>query len=94
VKSITANPPKFPRDLYWMPAHLELIDGQNGAVFLSALYPFSYEHEDEEVKLGRKTDWTGGEGVPVRGKGQKTFLAGEDLVGILDIRELTFDHAG
>jgi type VI secretion system protein ImpE len=90
VRSLKMNAPKYPRDLYWAPAQLELIDGQNGPVFLQALYPFSHEHAEEEVRLGRKTDWTGGEGVPVRGMGLKTFLAGDDVVGLLDIRELTF----
>lgn len=93
VKAVRAEPPKYPRDLYWLPAHVELIDGQNATVFLPALYPFSFGHEDEDVKLGRRTDWTGGEGTPVRGKGQKTYLAGDDVVGILDIREIEFHHA-
>ena len=93
IASLSTNAPKYPRDLYWLPANLTLIDGQNGPVFMPALYPFSHEHADEEVKLGRKTEWTGGESSPVRGDGQKTYLAGEDVVGVLDIRELIMNHS-
>jgi type VI secretion system protein ImpE len=87
VRSLTTTAPKTPRDLYWLPAVLEL-DDSAGPVFLPALYPFSHEHADDAVKLGRMTDWQGAEGEPVRGLGQKTYLAGDDPVGILDIREL------
>lgn len=87
IRKLKTNPPKFPRDLYWLPAHLDLGD-QEGPVFLPALYPFSHESADDAVKLGRKTDWVGGEGTPVRGLGQRTFLVGDDALGLLDIRDL------
>jgi type VI secretion system protein ImpE len=87
VRKLTADPPKFPRDLYWLPAVLEL-DDSAGPVFLPTLYPFSHEHADDAVKLGRMTDWAGQDGEPVRGLGQKTLLAGDDAVGLLDLREL------
>ncbi len=53
---VTMNPPRFPRDLLFIPAHLELEDEQ-GEVFLPALYPGSHEHADDSVRLGRGTDW-------------------------------------
>jgi type VI secretion system protein ImpE len=88
VRSLTTLPPKTPRDLFWLPGQLEL-DDQSGPVFLPALYPFSHEHANDAVKLGRLTEWLGGQGELVRGAGQKTYLAGEDAVGLLDIRELS-----
>lgn len=89
IRSLKTTAPKFPRDLYWLPAHLELADGQSGPTFLSALYVDSYQHADDAVKIGRQTDWVGQDGEPVRGRGQKTFLVGDDPIGLLDIRELT-----
>jgi type VI secretion system protein ImpE len=88
VVSIGLNEPRFPRDLLWFPARVELTDGRTGEVFLPTLYPGSYLHLDDSVKLGRTTDWKTWEGGPVLGIGQKTFLAGEDPVGILEWREL------
>ncbi|MFL5328287.1 MAG: type VI secretion system accessory protein TagJ [Gemmataceae bacterium] len=92
VVSLTSDAPKFPRDLFWLPATLELKD-QQGPVFLPTLYPFSHEHADETIKLGRGTDWLGQEGEPIRGAGAKTLLAGDDAVGLLDVRELTVNKS-
>jgi type VI secretion system protein ImpE len=88
IDSLSMNAPKFPRDLLWMPAHLQMRDGPAGDVFLPALYPGSHAHADDQVKLGRMTDWKGAEGGPVLGVGLRTFLVGEDAVTLLEWREL------
>ena len=61
------NPPRFPRDLLYVPARLELAD-EAGEVFLPALYPGSHEHADDQVRLGRMTDWKALEGGPTLGR--------------------------
>ena len=38
VEAITMNAPRFPRDLLWVPAHLEMKEGDAGSVFLPALF--------------------------------------------------------
>jgi type VI secretion system protein ImpE len=88
VVSLAMNEPKFPRDLLWIPTRIELTDGQSGEVFLPALYPGSHLHPDDLVKLGRSTDWNALEDGPVLGIGRKTYLAGEEPIGILEWREL------
>ncbi len=88
IDSLSMNGPKFPRDLIWMPAHLEMREGPAGDVFLPALYPGSHAHEDDQVKLGRMTDWKGAEGGPVLGIGLRTFLVGEDGATLLEWRQL------
>lgn len=90
VATLAMNEPRAPRDLLWIPARIELTDGQTGEVFLPALYPGSHLHPDDLVKLGRSTDWKTleGEGGPTLGIGQKTYVAGEEPVGILEWREL------
>ncbi len=92
VELIAILPPRFPRDLLWIPARLETIDA-SGEVFLPALYPNSHEHADEQVKLGRMTDWKETSDGPVLGAGLRMFLAGDDTPTILDWRELKIDHA-
>jgi len=87
VQTLAMNPPRFPRDLLWVAARLEVKDAA-GDVFLPALYPGSHEHADDQVRLGRATDWKQGEGVPVLGAGLRTFLVGEDAVSLLEWREL------
>ncbi len=92
VETIALNPPKVPRDLIWAPAKLVTRAGEEGDVFLPALYPGSHEHPDDAVRLGRATDWTAD--APVRGRGAKLFLAGDDGVGLLEWRELQVTPAG
>lgn len=87
VLSLTINAPRFPRDLLWVPARLEM-SGSAGNVFLPALYPGSHEHADETIKLGRATDWKNTETGPTLGVGLRTFLVGEDAVPLLEWRRL------
>jgi type VI secretion system protein ImpE len=91
VETAAINPPRFPRDLIWVPARLVTVLGEEGDVFLPALYPGSHEHADEAVKLGRATDWTAE--APVRGAGARVFLAGDDDISLLEWRECALDHA-
>jgi type VI secretion system protein ImpE len=93
VDALTANAPKFPRDLLWLPARLEVRDGPAGDVFLPALYPGSHEHPDDQVKLGRLTDWASAEGGPVRGVGLRLFLVDDDAMNLLEWRELQVTSA-
>jgi type VI secretion system protein ImpE len=87
VESLTLNPPKFPRDLLWAPARLELAES-GGNVFLPVLYPGSHEHPDNQIKLARATDWKGEEGDPILGVGVHSFLVDGDAVGLLEWRHL------
>jgi len=86
VERLAMNPPRFPRDLLWIPAKLELEEA-TGDVFLPALYPSSHEHNDELIKLGRQTDWSSDETGASLGAGLHTYLAGDDAIGLLEWRE-------
>ena len=90
VVSLAANPPRFPRDTLYFPARLELAE-QSGEVYLPALYPGSHAHADEQVRLGRLTDWTETEGGLVLGAGVHDWLVGKQAVGLLECRELVCD---
>jgi type VI secretion system protein ImpE len=89
LDSVTVSPPKTPRDLLWAAARLEMKDS-TGNVHLPLLYPGSHEHADNQVKLGRLTDWKSAEGGPVQGIGARIFLVDEDAIGLLDWRNLVF----
>jgi type VI secretion system protein ImpE len=86
VRLLTLNPPRFPRDLLFIPAHLELEEEQ-GDIFVPALYPGSHEHADDQVKLGRMTDWKELDGGLMLGVGLHTFLRDDDAIGLLEWRE-------
>jgi type VI secretion system protein ImpE len=91
IQTVTMNPPKYPRDLLWVPAWLEPKDYAPVKVFLPVLYPASYESNDNEVKMGRLTQWQDLGDGPVLGVGQHSYFFEEQEVGLLDWRELIFD---
>jgi type VI secretion system protein ImpE len=92
VVTLGLNAPRFPRDLIWVPAHLEMGgEGATGEVWLPALYPMTHEHADDQVRLGRSTDWVQADGGPVLGRGVRTFLVDDDAVGLLEWREVEID---
>ncbi len=94
IESLTLRAPKFPRDLLWAPAALDVRNGPASNVFLPTLYPGSGEHPDVQIKLGRLTDWKATEGGPVLGVGTHLYLAGDDTVSLLEWRELLVSAPG
>src|SRR5262249_12923833 len=91
VESLEFREPGRPRDLLWRRTRLVMRDGPDIEVFCPVLYPGSSAESDDPIRLGRATDWRGGDGSPVRGVGQRTFLVGDEAVPILEIQEVTFD---
>jgi type VI secretion system protein ImpE len=93
VKSLSLSPPRRLRDLLWIPATIETQGGPLGEVFLPVLYAGSSDHADDQVKLGRMTDWQGqGEGL-ARGVGQRLFLVDDEERAILEIKQIEFTIA-
>lgn len=87
VQLLHMKAPRFPRDLLWIPATLELAE-EAGPVYLPTLYPGSYEQPDDRIRLGHLTDSQSLEGGLTLGLGQRTFYRDEDEVGILECRQL------
>lgn len=92
VESVELHPPQRPRDLLWRRARVVVAGGPDGEVFLPTLYPGTVAHADDQLRLGRGTDWSGGEGTPVCGTGLRMFLVGEEGRSILEIAHLALDH--
>jgi type VI secretion system protein ImpE len=90
VELIEFHKPERARDLYWRPAHMIVRDGPDGIVYMPTLYPGSHTAADDAVKLGRRTDWSGGETEPYRGQGLREFLVGDSARSILEINRVEF----
>lgn len=90
LQELEVMAPKRARDLIWAAARLVLTDGTQQRAYLPVLYPNTHEDADEQVQLGRLTDWRAAEGGPVLGVGQRVFLAGDEEVAILEARHITF----
>jgi len=88
IHSLTCSEPKHFLDLIWILSKIETKNGFQIHAFLPALYRESYKHEDNDIKLGRKTDCLYlGESF-IQGVGQQIIQIGGKDWPILEIREL------
>jgi len=92
VASIRLEAPKRLRDTLWAPAIVRTGPGfrgiELGEVLLPALTPLAAQHADDQVRLGRVTEWEAlpdGREAPV---GQKLWLVDGEEFPILELREL------
>lgn len=97
IGSVRMQAPKLLRDTLWAAALVQTgptFKGQEfGEVLVPILSPFTWQHDSDGVKLGRATDWKqqGEELIPF---GQKLLiLDDEEIIPILEVRELEFSHA-
>ncbi|HEY6331527.1 MAG TPA: type VI secretion system accessory protein TagJ [Blastocatellia bacterium] len=92
VKVLGIERPKRLRDLLWATARIETTSGTVGEAFIPALYPGSHNHSDQQIKLGRKTDWNQiGEGL-YTGAGLKLFLVDDRDRSLFEIRTVQFGN--
>jgi len=96
VRSLELREPDSALDTLWRPARLQDVDGEVADVHLPVLYPGSYGHEQEGVRLGRVTEWVG-QGELYTGVGQHVFVTIRDGEreerSLLDIQSFEFDEA-
>lgn len=92
ISTVRMETPKRLRDLLWAPA--KLVTGPTfqsrdlGEILLPALSPGSWGHPEDEVKLGRVSEWCEDEAGEVAPFGQKNLLVDGEEVPFLEVREL------
>ncbi|HUA85473.1 MAG TPA: type VI secretion system accessory protein TagJ [Bryobacteraceae bacterium] len=98
IAHLKIEAPKRLRDLLWTPALLTTgqdFRGQElGEILLPALAPLSFNSADDEIRLGRATDWVDlrdGEFAPL---GQKMLLVDGEPLPLLSLRELEIAQSG
>jgi len=92
VQKIEFFAPKTLRDLYWIQSKVELTNGMGGEMFFPALYSGSWKSDNDQVRLGRMTDWRSVGDELFVGEGTKLFwMDGRDK-SILDIRTIEFSR--
>ncbi len=93
IEKITISEPKSLRDLFWLHAEMKTTSGTNGEIMIPTLYANSYRHENDQVKLGRMTDWRDLGNDLYIGEGMKSFwINGKDRP-ILEIKEIVFSES-
>jgi protein involved in temperature-dependent protein secretion len=63
-------------------------------VLLPVIAPLASKSSDDVVRLGRTTVWQDDPEYGQLPVGQKLMLFGDEELPFLEIRKLTFDHAG
>ena len=91
VRSLSFEPPRRTRDLVWRRCTIDLKDGTEGVVYMPALYLGAAAETDDSFRLGRATDWTDPTDGPVRGRGQRMLMVGEEMLAASDLHMVVFD---
>jgi type VI secretion system protein ImpE len=90
VRQLEISRPERPRDLLWAPVRIVLADDTSRRAYMPCLYCGSHSHTDNQVKLGRMTDWKSWPGGTVSGVGLREFLVGDDIRPVLELSTVTF----
>jgi len=60
-------------------------------VYLPTVYfPLGEGPLEDQLRLGRGTDWIGGDAAPMRGQGQRMYLVGDEATPIMQLETLEF----
>lgn len=89
VRAIHPGPLRYWINTLWRPATLITEEGMLHGM-IPALYHGSARSNNEQIQLGRVTEWVGDPETLYRGMGQRLFLAGEDSVPVLSWEPLEF----
>ena len=96
VESLEMGPPQRLRDTLWAPALVQAAPSFKGMdlgeVLVPAIYPFSWKQQDEQVWLGRSTEWLADDQGRESPAGQKTLLVDGEEFPFLEVRSLKFIH--
>ena len=90
IKRMEISAPKQLRDLMWAPARIEGMDGTVGEVFIPSLYVRSFQHPNDQVKLGRMTDWTQVAEQLYFASGLRLFMVDGEDRAMLETRSVKF----
>lgn len=96
VASVEMAAPQRLRDTLWAPALVQAAPSFRGMdlgeVLVPAVYPFSWKQPDEQVWLGRVTNWLVNENGRESPVGQKTLLVDGEEFSFLEVRSLKFEN--
>jgi type VI secretion system protein ImpE len=90
MKRLVVTKPKTMRDLIWIPTNIECADGSAVDAFIPVLYCGSATHSNDQVKLGRATDWQDVGAGLMRGCGQRMFFIDDAERAVLQLGAIKF----
>jgi type VI secretion system protein ImpE len=88
---VKIDPPEDLRDCVWMPAHLELRNGDQTLALIPTRYEGTETSVDGALQLARKTDWRELAPQVWAGSGQRVLCSDVGDFALMDVREIVFD---
>ena len=88
IRKLRLEKCETPRDHLFIPGLLTLQDQRVVEVLLPSVYLGTTRFTEEELLLGRGTDWTSEDGGPIRGIGSQLLEVGEEELTFHDFRQL------
>ena len=92
IRRIELSAPKHLRELIWASARVETTGGTIGEVFIPTLYAGSIEQQNDQVRLGRITDWKQLSKNLYLTVGLRLLLVDDEERAILEVKSIEFDH--
>lgn len=92
IRRFEVVPPKSLRDLLWASAKIEALDGTVGEVYMPALYAGTSEQSDDQVRLGRMTDWKPLGDDVLRTVGLRLFSVGGEEKSLFEAKAVEFNE--
>lgn len=93
IRTIRIEPPTDLRDLVWLPAAFTWSNGGEAMGLIPTRYPGSEAHNDNEIRLARRTEWQQVADNDYIGLGQRMFASDSDEYALLNIRHVEFKAA-
>lgn len=94
IRRIEISPPRQLRDMLWASARIEALDGTIGEVYVPSLYAGTSDSENDQVRLGRMTDWQQLGDDLLNAVGQRLFLVDGEDRSLFEAKQVEFATAG
>lgn len=94
IKRFDISPPKQLRDMLWASARIEALDGTVGEVYVPTLYPGTAESDNDQLRLGRMTDWKEVGGELYNAVGLRLFLIDGQDKTLFEAKSVEFGAEG
>ena len=89
IAEIRIDEPEDLRDLVWLPAQLQWMNGGEAVALIPVRYPGSESSSNPKIQLGRLTEWDQPAENFFTGLGQRMVITDQDEFSLLEIRNVT-----
>ncbi len=94
ISRMEISPPRQLRDMLWASARIEALDGTIGEVYVPSLYAGTSDSENDQVRLGRMTDWKQLGDDLLGAVGQRLFLVDGEDRSLFEAKQVEFASSG